>query len=177
MQSFSNALSIILILASFCDGLITSFLHTTESLLQSAPSISELNDFVGAKMPSKWELFGVQVGLEKCYLDCLCDEYHDSETRFIRIFNEWKDMKTSDFTWGTVIKVLKSNTISEYSLAERVLKYLENSSEGGECTTAEKMKCETLIPPDNPLSSNSGVSLMVQKHGRTGQLEIIVNSR
>ena len=93
----------------------TLFLHTTGSLLQSAPNNSELNDRVGG-----------------------------------------------------------SNTISEYSLAESVLK---NSSERGENTTAEKMKYETIIPPDNPLSSNSGVSLMVQEHGRTDQSEIIMNSR
>ena len=74
----------------------TSFLHATDSLLQSAHNISKLNDGVGA-----------------------------------------------------------SNTISEYNLAERVLKQ-ENSSEEGEYTTAEKKKCE---------------------HGRTGQLETIMDSK
>ena len=155
----------------------TSFLHTTDSLLQSAPNISELNDLVGAEIPAKWELFGVQVGLEQSYLDCLQRDYHDCKVRFIHLFNEWKRRKTSHFTWATVIKVLRSNVISEYSLAERVLEHLENSSEGGEYTTAEKMKWQTLIPPDNSLSSNSGVSLTLQEHRKTDQLESITNSR
>ena len=97
----------------------------TDFLLQSAPDISKLSDLVGAEIPAKWELFGVQVGLEQSYLDCLRDEYHDSKIRFNHLFNEWKTMKTSDFTWATVIKALYSKTISEYTLAENVLKKLK----------------------------------------------------
>ena len=37
-------------------------------------------------------------------------------------------MKTSDFTWATVLKVLISKTISEYTLAENVLKKLKSSA-------------------------------------------------
>ena len=36
-------------------------------------------------------------------------------------------MKTSDFTWATVIKVLYSKTIGEYTSAENVLKKLKSS--------------------------------------------------
>ena len=102
-------------------------MFTTDSVLQSAPDISKLSDLVGAEIPAKWELFGVQVGLKQSYLDCLRDEHHDSKIRFIHLFNEWKTMKTSDFTWATVIKVLYSKTIGEYTLAENVLKKLKSS--------------------------------------------------
>ena len=87
-----------------------------------------LSELVGAEIPAKWELFGVQVGLEQSYLDCLRDEHHNSKIRFIHLFNKWKTMKTSDFTWCTVIKVLYSKTISEYTLAENILKKLTSSS-------------------------------------------------
>ena len=106
---------------------IPVILFTTDSLLQSAPDISKLSDLVGAEIPAKWELFGVQVGLEQSYLDCL-HEHHNPKIRFIHLFNEWKVMKTSDFTWSTVIKVLYSKTISEYTLAENILKKLKSSS-------------------------------------------------
>ena len=86
-----------------------------------------LSELVGAEIPAKWELFGVQVGLEQSYLDCL-REHHNPKIRFIHLFNEWKTMKTSDFTWATVIKVLYSKTISEYTLAEKVLKTLQAST-------------------------------------------------
>ena len=53
---------------------------------QSAPDISKLSDLVGAEIPAKWELFGVQVGLKQSYLDCLRDEHHDSKIQFIHLF-------------------------------------------------------------------------------------------
>ena len=87
-----------------------------------------LSELVGSQIPAKWELFGVQVGLEQSYLDSLRQDSSDCTVRFIRLFNEWKKQKTSDFTWSTVIKVLYSKTISEYTLAENVLKNLKSSS-------------------------------------------------
>ena len=87
-----------------------------------------MSDLVGAEIPAKWELFGVKVGLQQSYLDCLRDEHHDCKIRFIHIFNGWKAMKTLDFTWATVLKVLYSKTISEYTLAENVVKELKSSS-------------------------------------------------
>ena len=185
MHTFSNASpysGIKLILGSFCDDSCyvmqaTSFLHTTESLLQSAPNISQLNDLVGTEIPSKWELFGVQLGLEQSYLNCLRYEYADPKDRFNHLFNQWKTMKTSDFTWATVIKVLRSNFISEYSLAESVLRHLENSSEGGEYTDLpiaisipQLETRQTHTSPDSPLSGNPVVSLILQEERRTNQL-------
>ena len=84
-----------------------------------------LTELVGAVIPAKWELFGQQVGLDQGCLDCLRSDYeHDCMQRFYHVFIEWKKRKSADFTWVTVIKVLYSRTISEYSLAENVLKTL-----------------------------------------------------
>ena len=87
-----------------------------------------LSELVGAVIPDKWKLFGVQVGLELSYLNSLRDEFTNPIVRFIHLFKEWENRKTSDFTWCTVIKVLYSKTISEYTLAENVLKKLRTST-------------------------------------------------
>ena len=84
-----------------------------------------LNELVGSQIPAKWELFGVQVGLEQGCLDCLRSDYHDSKVRFIHLFNEWEKRRTSDFTWAKVIKVLCSKSVGEYTLAENILKKLK----------------------------------------------------
>ena len=86
-------------------------------LLHSKPDSSMLNELVGSQIPAKWELFGVQVGLEQGCLDCLRSDYQDSKVRFIHLFNEWERRKTADFTWVNVIKVLCSDSICEYTLA------------------------------------------------------------
>ena len=84
-----------------------------------------LNELVGSQIPAKWELFGVQVGLEQGCLDCLRSDFHDSKVRFLHLFNEWERRKTSDFTWVTVVKVLYSNSLCEHTLAETIFKKLK----------------------------------------------------
>ena len=86
-----------------------------------------LSDYIGAEIPAKWELFGVQLGLEQSYLASLRQDITDCKVRFIHLFNEWQKRKTSDFTWATVIKVLCSKTIGEYTLAENVFAKLKKT--------------------------------------------------
>ena len=95
------------------------------TVLHSKPDISMLNELVGSQIPAKWELFGVQVGLGQGCLDCLRSDYHDSKVRFIHLFNEWERRRTSDFTWPNVIKILYSDSICEYALAEKLFNNLK----------------------------------------------------
>ena len=95
---------------------------TIESpLLHKEPDIAMLNNLVGAMIPTKWEFFGQQVGVDQECLDCIRADYKDdSKQQFNRVFIEWKRRKSSDFTWNA----LYSKVISEYSLAENILKTL-----------------------------------------------------
>ena len=82
------------------------------------------SNLVVAEIPSKWELFGVQLGLEQSYLDCLRDQFHDPRNRFTHLFDEWRKRKPSEFTWSTVIRILCSRIINEFTVAENVLRNL-----------------------------------------------------
>ena len=87
-----------------------------------------LNNLVSAEIPDKWELFGVQLGLEQSYLDCLRSDYHDSRNRFSHLFDEWRKRKPSEFTWSTVIRILCSRIFTEFTVAESVLRKLSGKS-------------------------------------------------
>ena len=50
---------------------------TSSTILHSKPDIKDLNEHVASAIPKKWELFGVQVGLEQSDLDCIHMECHD----------------------------------------------------------------------------------------------------
>ena len=65
------------------------------TILQSKPDISILNELVGSQIPAKWELFGVQVGLEQGCLDCLRSDFHDSKVRFIHLNGKGERHQTS----------------------------------------------------------------------------------
>ena len=84
-----------------------------------------LNNLVGAMIPTKWEMFGQQVGVDQECLDCIRADYkNDSKQQFNHVFIEWKRRKSSNFTWGAVINALYSNVINEYSLAETIFRTL-----------------------------------------------------
>ena len=86
-----------------------------------------LSNLVAAKIPAKWELFGQQVGLDQGCLDSIAADNHKSINRFIDMLNQWKIRMPSTFKWATVIKVLYSRIIGEYSLAESVFKNIEGN--------------------------------------------------
>ena len=100
--------------------------YTTYNVIHTAPDISELNELVGSQITSQWELFGAQVRLNPNDLEMLRSE--NAQVRFYHLFVQWKRTQCSDFSWDAVIKVLQSQTINQPTLAERVLRHLENST-------------------------------------------------
>ena len=95
-------------------------------MLHTSPDISELNELVGSEITSQWELFGAQVGLTPNDLEELRNE--NAQVRFYHLFVQWKRTQCSDFSWDAVIKVLQSQTINQPTLANEVLRHLENST-------------------------------------------------
>ena len=79
---------------------------------------------MASAIPQKWELFGVQVGLEQSDLDCIRMQSQDCRLLFNHLFNHWKKRKPSDFTWYKVLEVLNSKSIEEFDLAENIFRNL-----------------------------------------------------
>ena len=98
------------------------FQKTGSTILSSKPDIKDLNEHVASAIPQKWELFGVQVGLEQSDLDCIRMLSHDCRVLFNHLFNLWKSKIPSDFTWYNVLEVLNSKSIEEFDLAENIFR-------------------------------------------------------
>ena len=61
------------------------------------------------------------VGLEEGYLNSLCTDYPTCQERFNQVFIKWSQTDPDSFTWGTVIKVLQSDTIKAHELVESII--------------------------------------------------------
>ena len=119
MKSYNN--HIIYNLYNLYNYLSTFFFQKTGlTILSSKPDIKDLNEHVASAIPQKWELFGVQVGLEQSDLDCIRMQSHDCRLLFNHLFNLWKRKIPSDFTWYNVLEVLNSKSIEEIDLAENI---------------------------------------------------------
>ena len=69
---------------------------------------------------NQWVNIGVSRELTAVDLDRIRIDYHDEESRFIRVLDIWKKRGYPPFTWNTIIDVLKSPLVEEYVLAENL---------------------------------------------------------
>ena len=81
--------------------------------------MKDLQNFVVAKIPDRWELFGNQLGIPYNTLRKFAPN-GDDITRFMAVLHEWQKSDVHSFTWRKVIEVLVSDTLQEYSLAQEV---------------------------------------------------------
>uniref|UniRef100_A0A1X7SUU6 Death domain-containing protein n=1 Tax=Amphimedon queenslandica TaxID=400682 RepID=A0A1X7SUU6_AMPQE len=100
--------------------------------INSPPDIVDLTSLVAAKIQDKFYQFGTAIHLNDGFLKSLYDTYHDPIDRFIAVFNRWKDNDPDTYTWGTVIKVLKSDAIGAHAVAQDVMKHLTTNAEAAE---------------------------------------------
>lgn len=94
----------------------------------------DLINWVAARISDKFYQFGTAVRINDGFLMSLYDTYHNPMDRFITIFNRWKDNDPDTYTWRTVIKVLQSDAIGAYAVAQDVMKHLTAVAEVAERT-------------------------------------------
>ena len=82
---------------------------------------------VAVKIPDKWMLFGIQLGLDQRQLDTIEQRRAvvDPHLCFSAVFTEWKERMTSPYSWSTVIDALNSPLIGENRLAQILQKDIE----------------------------------------------------
>ena len=96
--------------------------------LQSEPKLSDLLNEVACKIPNKWYAVGIQ--LELTHND-LCswlaaNPNGDTMKLFASVFAAWKDRGTGDYSWATIIEVLKTPSVCQPRLAEELSKKLNH---------------------------------------------------
>ena len=71
---------------------------------------------VAAKIPAKWNEFGVQLDIPTSTLNAV--RKHTAQECFIEVFSIWKrSLSREPISWATVIAVLESPCIDEKKLA------------------------------------------------------------
>ncbi|XP_019859584.1 PREDICTED: uncharacterized protein LOC109587802 [Amphimedon queenslandica] len=100
--------------------------------VDSPPDMVDLINLVAVKIQDKFYQFGTVLHSDDGFLRSLYVDYHDPIDRFIAVFNRWKDNDPDTYTWATVIKVLQSDAIGAYAVAQDVMKHLTTNAEAAE---------------------------------------------
>ncbi|KAL5483958.1 hypothetical protein EMCRGX_G020379 [Ephydatia muelleri] len=98
---------------------------TPEAWITRTLKLSDLMNDVGAVIPAKWRLVGVQLDLPTETLDSIQARNAGRPNwcihSFEQVFTEWKGQGTRPYTWETIINALRTPTVGELVLADDVL--------------------------------------------------------
>ena len=92
---------------------LTTGMSSINVPIPSAVAVSE----VVIPHTNKWVQIGLILGIcptdiERIRIDC-----QDEESRFQEVLTKWQRLGQPPFTWNTLVQVLKSPTVQEFTLA------------------------------------------------------------
>ena len=88
------------------------------------PNLDDLMNDVAAVISAKWRLVGVQLKLPNGTLDEIqaqnAGRPDDCKHSFEQVFDRWRSLGTSPYTWETMINALRSPAVGEVTLANEL---------------------------------------------------------
>lgn len=81
-----------------------------------------MNKVAAELRTEKWKTFAIQLGLtDKCVSDIGYNHKRNVTIEiFTDVFHEWHTQQTSPYTWNTVVEALRSPSMDERGLAEKI---------------------------------------------------------
>ena len=81
-------------------------------------NLCDFANHVAAKIPSKWQIFGVGLGIDMGILEGVAAQnYSEQVLYFAKVYSIWKRENFKPVTWNVVVGVLESNLLDERALA------------------------------------------------------------
>ena len=87
-------------------------------------------NYVGAKIPHKWEEFGTFVKVKSGDLKALVGSKPNNRRAFTEVFDRWYCGQTSDYTWEKVAEALESSIVGEKQLLKHLYEKLAKNNAG-----------------------------------------------
>ena len=93
--------------------------------LSGRPVMRDLLNQVASKALNKWEVIGLQLGIEPHQLNSIKTvNLGDPMKCFVDVFSLWQNKAEQPFTWATIIEALKAPMVEEVRLAQDIEMWL-----------------------------------------------------
>ena len=107
---------------------------TAAGPLLATPTQWNLMNCVAAEIPAKWKVVGIQLRLSSGTLDSIQSENAGKPQAdllsFEQVLSKWERQGPSPYTWQTITEVLRTPSVGEVALAERLHKKYANYGSG-----------------------------------------------
>ena len=109
--------------------IITKNMFCTGTPLSSVPELQVLMEAVAAKVPAKWRLIGIQLGVPVEVLDAIqlqvAGRPNPIMDAFELMLGKWKSLCPLQYTWSTIINALETSSVGAVDVATELrTKYL-----------------------------------------------------
>ena len=95
--------------------------------LGSGPELSDLMNEVASKVPAKWKIISVHLGLTLADQQCIIAiTSSDPVQCFTYVFTIWRNRATKPYTWSTIIEALEAPSVDEVRLAHELTTNLQS---------------------------------------------------
>ena len=110
-----------IVLMKHCPILFFADSSTEHTCLQNEPELRHFQNLIASKIPRKWQEVGIQLGLEEGELRAFAESAGGDHMRcFTLVFTAWRNRQTRDFSWETLVSMLRTRAVGEIRLADEV---------------------------------------------------------
>ena len=92
--------------------------------LDKEPTSQDLLNRVASKATNKWDMVGLQLGIEEHQLDAISTEHREPIRCYSKVFTLWKNKTDPPYTWRTIVGVLRASIVGREDLAIEIETWL-----------------------------------------------------
>ena len=103
---------------------VSFFLYLSGNPLDKELTLLDLLNRVASKAMDKWDMVGLQLGIEQHQLNTISTEHQDPIRRYAKVFTLWENKADPPYTWRTIVSVLRASIVGREDLAIEIETWL-----------------------------------------------------
>ena len=104
---------------------LSTLLYLSGNPLDKVPTLPDLLNRVASRARDKWDVVGLQLGIEEQQLSTISTEHQDAPIRcYSKVFSLWKNKADPPYTWRTIVGVLRAPIVEREDLAIEIETWL-----------------------------------------------------
>ena len=107
---------------------LSILLYPSDTSLDKDPTLPYLLDRVASKARDKWDMVGLQLGIEEQQLSTISTEHRDPIRCYSKVFTLWKNKADPPYTWRTIVGVLRAPIVGREDLAIEIETWLSSKT-------------------------------------------------
>ena len=103
---------------------VCALLYLSGNPLDKVPTLPDLLNRVASRARDKWDMVGLQLGIQQQQLNTISTEHQDPIRRYAQVFTLWENKADPPYTWRIIVGVLRAPIVGREDLAIEIETWL-----------------------------------------------------